>query len=234
MALSHSPSIATNGLVFCLDAGNPRSYSGSGTAWNDASGNGNNGTLVNGVGYSSANLGTLTFDGVNDYVSITNNASLRPSTELTIEYVLKGTTPSSWCPILGYGNGDYTNGNYLVWVENDGGLNSLCRINNGGVVEYRQYSSRTISNSTFQYMSFTMKIGDAIRSYYNGASSGNVTSLPAGGSFYYGGTSSAYQIVGLGGAWLNGSIPFVRLYNRALSSTEVAQNFEATRGRYGI
>lgn len=234
MALSHSPSITTSGLVFCLDAGNPRSYPGSGTAWNDASGNGNNGTLVNGVGYNSANLGTLTFDGVDDYVSIPNNASLRPSTELTIEYVIKGTTPPSWNPILGYGNGDYTNGNYLVWVEGGGGLNSLCRINNGGVIEYRQYSGVAISSSNYAYMSFTMKIGDAIRSYYNGASSGSPASLPAGGSFYYGGTSSAYQIVGLGGSWLNGSIPFVRLYNRALSATEIAQNFNATRGRYGI
>jgi hypothetical protein len=53
MALSHSPSIVTDGLVLCLDAGNPKSYPGSGTTWTDLSGNGNNGTLVNGVGYSN-------------------------------------------------------------------------------------------------------------------------------------------------------------------------------------
>jgi hypothetical protein len=227
---------AISDMVVCLDAGNSLSYPGTGTVWRDVSGNGNNGTLVNGVGYNSANLGTLVFDGVNDYVSVANNVLLRPASELTIEYVIKGTTPSSWCPILGYGNGDYTNGNYLVWVEGgDGALNSLCRINNGGTVtEYRQYSAQTISNSTFKYMTFTMKVGDAIRSYYNGASTGSATSLPAGGLFHYGGTTSPYQIVGLGGAWLNGSIPLVRLYNRALTAQEVSQNFNAIRGRFNL
>lgn len=235
MALQHSPSIVTNGLVYCLDAGNPRSYPGTGTNWTDVSGTGNNGTLVNGVGYSSDNLGTLTFDGVNDYVSITNNESLRPVTELTIEYVIKGTTPTGWCPILGYGNGDYTVGNYLVWVEAGGALNSLCRVNNGGTVtEYRQASGQSISSSTFKYMTFTMKVGDAMRSYYNGAAAGNVVSLPAGGVFHYAGTTSPYQIVGLGGAWLNGSIPLVRFYNRVLTTAEIEQNFNALRGRYGI
>ena len=83
-------------------------------------------------------------------------------------------------------------------------------------------------------MTFTMKIGDAIRSYFNGTASGNVVSLPAGGIFHYGGTTSPYQIVGLGSSWLNGSIPLVRLYNRALTAQEVLQNFNALRGRYGI
>jgi hypothetical protein len=73
MALAHSPKIVTDGLVLCLDAGNPKSYPGSGTTWTDLSGNGNNGTLVNGVGYNSGNGGSLVFDGVNDRVTI--NAS---------------------------------------------------------------------------------------------------------------------------------------------------------------
>lgn len=229
-------SVSVGDMVMCLDAGNPLSYPGTGAAWRDVSGAANNGTLINGVGYSSDNLGTLVFDGVNDYVSIANNVLLRPTTELTIEYVVKGTTPTSWCPILGYGNGDYTNGNYLVWVEGgDGALNSLCRVNNSGTVtEYRQVSAQSISNSVFKYMAFTMKIGDAIRSYYNGSAAGNVVSLPAGGAFHYGGTTSQYQIVGLGGAWLNGSIPLVRLYNRALTADEINQNFNALRGRYGL
>jgi hypothetical protein len=69
MGLSHSPSIITQNLVLCLDAGNPKSYPGSGTAWTDLSGNGNTGTLVNGVGYNSGNLGSLVFDGSNDHIT---------------------------------------------------------------------------------------------------------------------------------------------------------------------
>lgn len=205
------------------------------TIWKDVSGNSNNGTLTNGATFNASNRGTISFDGSNDYVSIANNSTLRPTSELTIEYVIQGTTPSGWCPIIGYGNGDYTNGNYLCWVETGGALNSLCRINNGGTVtEYRQYSGIGISSATPKYMSFTMRIGESIKSYYNGVDNLSPTALPLGGSFYYGGTTSPYQIVGLGGAWLNGNIPLFRLYNRALTATEISQNFEATRKRFGL
>ena len=180
------------------------------------------------------NDGTFIIAGASNYISITNSSILRPSTELTIECIIKGSAPGSWTPILGYGNGDYTNGNYLVWVESGGSLNSLCRINNGGVTEYRQYPGYSVSSSNFQHMCFTMKIGDAIRSYRNGADTNTPTSLPSGGSFYYGGTSSAYQVGGSGGTWLNATVPLVRLYNRALSANEVAQNFAAQRGLYGL
>jgi hypothetical protein len=234
MSTKYSPQIVTSGLVLALDAANKVSYPGTGTTWYDLSGNGNTGTLTNGPTFSNVNLGTIVFDGTNDYVSITNNSTLRPTTELTIEYIIKGTTPSGWCPIIGYGNGDYTNGNYLCWVETGGNLQSLCRINNGGVIEYRQYSGIGISSTTLKYMSFTMKIGDSIKSYYNGINTNAPTSLPAGGTFYYGGTSSPYQIVGLGGAWLNGSISFIRLYNRALTAAEVLQNYNVTKTRFGL
>ena len=234
MAGSSGPDLVQNGLVLALDAADKNSYKGTGTLWNDLSGNVNNGTLTNGPSFNNSNGGTISFDGTDDYVSITNNSTLRPSTELTIEYIIKGTTPSGWCPIIGYGNGDYTNGNYLCWVESGGALNSLCRINNSGVIEYRQYSGIGISSATLKYMSFTMKIGDSIKSYYNGINTNTPTNLPAGGTFYYGGTSSPYQIVGLGGAWLNGSISFIRLYNRALTASEILQNYNVTKTRFGL
>ena len=79
----HSPRIITNGLVLALDAANVKSYPGSGTVWKDLSGNNNNGTLVNGVGYNSGNLGYLAFDGTYDYVSINYPAFTSP-TELSI------------------------------------------------------------------------------------------------------------------------------------------------------
>jgi hypothetical protein len=62
--LVHFPRIITDGLVLCLAAANPVSYTPGENIWKDLSGNGNNGTLVNGVGYSGDNLG---FDGVNDF-----------------------------------------------------------------------------------------------------------------------------------------------------------------------
>jgi hypothetical protein len=64
--LAHSPSIVMNNLVLCLDAGNSKSYPGSGTTWYNLIPGGVNGTLTNGPTYSSANGGVIVLDGVND------------------------------------------------------------------------------------------------------------------------------------------------------------------------
>jgi hypothetical protein len=72
MATKYNNKIVTDGLVLCLDAGDVKSYSGSGTTWTDRSGQGNNSTLVNGVGFGSNNRGVLTFDGVNDHATAGN------------------------------------------------------------------------------------------------------------------------------------------------------------------
>ena len=58
-----------------LDAADKNSYIGSGTVWNDVSGNGNNGTLTNGPTFSNANGGCIVFDGVDEYVNVPYNAS---------------------------------------------------------------------------------------------------------------------------------------------------------------
>ena len=55
MGLPHSPHIVRDNLILYVDAGNVKSYSGSGTTWKDLSGNGHDGTLVNGTGFDSAN-----------------------------------------------------------------------------------------------------------------------------------------------------------------------------------
>ena len=65
MGLSHSPRIVTDGLVFCVDAGDKMSYPGAGTTWTDLSKNRNNGTLVNGPTFDSANGGSISLDGSN-------------------------------------------------------------------------------------------------------------------------------------------------------------------------
>jgi hypothetical protein len=73
VGVSYNSSIVTNGLVLCLDAGNPRSYPGSGTNWYDVSGINNTTTLVNSPVYNSANLGSIAFDGIDDYGITTAN-----------------------------------------------------------------------------------------------------------------------------------------------------------------
>ena len=75
MGIAYNTSIVTSGLVFSIDAGNVRSYSGSGiTAYGLVGGLG--GTLVNGVGFTSSNSGTFSFDGSNDYINIPTTTGL--------------------------------------------------------------------------------------------------------------------------------------------------------------
>ena len=67
--------VVTDNMVVYLDAGNNSSYSGSGTSWNDISGNSNNFTLTNGPTYSSSDGGAIVFDGTNDFARSAANAS---------------------------------------------------------------------------------------------------------------------------------------------------------------
>jgi hypothetical protein len=89
MAFNYSPKIITDGLVLYLDAANPKSYVSGSTTWGDLSRGGNNGTLVNGPTFSSANGGSIVFDGVNDYINCGTNSSLRPSQQITINSWIK-------------------------------------------------------------------------------------------------------------------------------------------------
>ena len=72
MGLSHSPRIVTDGLVFCVDAGDKMSYPGAGTTWADLSKQGNNGTLINGPTFSNEGNGSILCDGTNDYINVSN------------------------------------------------------------------------------------------------------------------------------------------------------------------
>jgi hypothetical protein len=225
MGLSHSPSIITQNLSLCLDAANPKSYPGSGTTWSDLSGNGNNGTLVNGVGYNSGNLGSLVFDGVNDYVSVSNTSQLRPSTELTISMWVKANSiTAGWVRL--FGQDPYTGGP-LIFLETGGTLIRALHYPNG--TEVRCNTSYPISTTLYTNIVFTFKTGDAIRSYFNGVANTNVA-LSAG-TFSYN-TINPYLIGHIGVSWFNGNIAQVSIYNRALTPQEIQQNYNALKSRF--
>ena len=219
MGLGHGADIVRNGLVLHLDAANVKSYPGTGTAWNDMSGNGNNGTLVNGVGYSADNKGTMTFDGVNDWSQFTN---LKPSGARSYFILVKYNTVNSltngWA-LTGIQEGNaYT----YIGIQNSGIFYYYAGANGGGL------SSHILAPNTWYQQGFVL-FGDGSRKLYlNGieiSSSAGSLGTTATSTFYVGRAGSHY---------INGNIPVVSYYNRALSGTEVQQNFEALRGRYGI
>lgn len=223
MAIAYNSSIVTSGLVLCVDAGNPRSYPGSGTQWNDATSSGFNFTLTNGPVYSSSNLGSFTFDGVNDFASASDNTALNTQTP-TVEVWVKtnATTQNGFWFEKGSVNTQYAlfqEGGSITWrlTTNVGSLTAT--------------TASFMSTSNWAQVVGTYTSGDR-RIYVNGvqvASDALAYTIP---------TNSSGMFIGAYGTgtgyFYNGALSICRVYNRALSAAEVLQNFNATRGRYGI
>ena len=91
MAFFRGPNVVTNGLVLALDAANTKSYVSGSTTWNDLSGNNNSGSLVNGPTFNSANLGSIVFDGVDDYINCGNSSTLNITETFTISLWINST-----------------------------------------------------------------------------------------------------------------------------------------------
>jgi len=104
MAVGYNPRIVTDGLVLALDAGNTKSYPGSGTTWTDLSGNGNTGTLTNGPTFDSANGGSIVFDGTNDYVQVTGSITVTSATFIT--WIKRDGNQTSWSGLIHSRNGN--------------------------------------------------------------------------------------------------------------------------------
>jgi len=218
--------IVTNGLVLNLDAGRAKSFGGDGTTWRDLSGNGNNGTLVGGVGFTADDGGFLIFDGVDDVVNASTSIIDRADgQEITVSCWIK---PSR------------TSGQYSAFCTN--------RSNDAGIYNWIFYqhtadgaiafhgdaqnkSSYVPTINVWINVTNTVTASGVSTLYVNGVSTYTVT-----GYTYGNGTPSRLGI----GADPGGQEPFqgnisqVSIYNRALTPTEITQNFNALRSRYSI
>jgi hypothetical protein len=230
MGIAYNPRTITDGLVLCLDAANRKSYPGSGTTWTDLSGRGNTGTLVNGVGYNSGNLGSLVFDGVDDYGTCGNPSSLNFGTgKFTLSFIVYTTAYGfQGGSYVGKGNGtsigfDFRDGAFLVY----GTSGQIASASFAATLNVWEHHTIVYDTSSSPYVKF----------YKNGAyTAGSTTNTPANISSID--TSEPFRI-GLSVAggptrYFNGRMPLVQVYNRALTAAEVQQNFNSTRGRYGI
>ena len=226
----YNSSIVRDGLVLHLDAANIKSYPGSGVTVNDLSGNGNNGTLVNGVGYNTANNGFFTFDATDDYINA-GQANLLfpgPSINATLTCWIKPNTIYEQAIYLGMQN---PVGNRLYLGNWDGNWDA-------GFGDYAWNGSftgiRALVTLTWTHLSLQITNGIA-KLFVNGRETITKTqdtsvsllgTFPIGVYFYQGSIDLPYK--------KSSSISQVCIYNRPLSLQEIRQNFEATRGRYGI
>lgn len=247
-----TPSIVTDGLVLNLDAGNINSYpglSGNGNTWFDLSGNNNNGTLINGVGYNSTNGGSLVFDGVNDYVTINDTNSL-DLTELTISLWFNrgdilALAPGDQQNLFVKGNtnaaADGDNVNYAIKLlgPTGGGQYQWTNPSSGGGV-FSPPAQVLFANQWYNLVIIHVSTNTPV-AYLNGVEQTNWTMTGGSASNPLVANSWRATIIGDGerlsgqlNASFNGRMSLVKVYNRALTQQEVQQNFNATKGRFGL
>ena len=211
-------SIITNGLLLSLDAGNSLSYSGTGTTWTDMSGNGNNGTLTNGTSYSSENGGVMVFDGVNDYVSRSN--FIGNSTTFTVCHWINLSSNQTTRTIFS----NYTGSGWVTGIS-DSSVNVI-KFYLGGAHLYATYP---LEINKWYYVCVTYNNGNPTI-YINGVLNSTTTGNISFGSLA---TNNDIGRLGDGRQYFNGKISNLQTYNRALSASEILQNFDGTKTRFG-
>ena len=226
------PAIVTNGLVLNLDAGFTPSYPTTGTTWYDVSSGGNNGALTNGPTFNSSNDGSIVFDGSDDYINIGIDKSCNRFTgDFAVSaWVNRSNTGGTWGNIIG---DYYTNstGNALEWqlmIDSTARL-FLYNVTNGYVIS--PIASGFSANTWINVV--VTRIGSTINLYAN---TNLVTSVTNTTTF---GSATGNLNIGIDGN--NASEPFtgkiagVMIYkNKGLTATEVSQNYNSTKSRFGL
>lgn len=225
MGFYRGPQIVTSGLIMSLDAGNTKSYTGTGTAWYDRAVNlnagvVNNGTLINSPTFDSANKGSVVFNGTNQYVSCGNGTNLQ-ITVGSVNFWFKGVQQGSTY-------------NGIVVKQNAWGVfiyQSKLQIYDWGNAVPRD-TGINVSDNVWRNvcLTFTQTVGTPSNNaliYVNGVLSTTTTIQHSDNNnsllLAYGNLSPQY---------LQGSISQTLIYNRVLTATEVLQNYNATKSRF--
>ena len=212
--------IVTNGLLLNVDAGFVTSYPTTGTTWYDLSGNGYNGALTSGPTFNSSNSGSIVFDGNDDYINISSGASLLSNvnyTKIAWFYITNLVTSNN---IISGGN----TGQHAFWTA---GTNKLNAGHNGNWTTVT--STTTLVINTWYCGAVTFDTTNGWKLYVNGVqedTDSNTTTFTGTGDIQIG----RYQL----GNNYTGRIAIAQIYNRVLSATEILQNYNAQKGRFGL
>lgn len=231
------PNIVKDGLAFYIDASSPNSYINglSGTRWQDISGNNNTCTLTNGPIYSSLNGGSIVFDGSDDRVSRTGNINTGQNFTVNawIYPTLLGTTRRAVVS-----NAYPSTGARTGWLFSTAGAstNNTFFISIGQDNSYRVAAANTLSLNTWQHITAVVTGGGStITLYLNGNTTGTAVSSLSSGTILYTDTvfNIGYRTAAAPDPY-TGNIAHITIYNRDLSQTEIQQNYNATRTRFGV
>jgi len=233
--VNYGPRIVKSGLVLAVDTADRNSYVGSGANLLDLSGRLNNGTLVNTPTFSGSNGGYLTFNGTNQYINVPNSTSLQIADSFTVCAWVYTTTLAARYAIFST-RVNNTTGCWQLEIGSTGtGSLSTNRIALTGITIWlAETFSNVITTNTWYHICVT-----------------KVNNATAGGIFYINGQevanrqTNAYTIANNSDAkrigtstgsieLLNGRLAETLVYNRPLSATEILQNYNATKSRFGL
>ena len=246
MAFSNGPSTVTSGLILSLDAADRNSYSGSGTTWNNVASSGYNGTFVNGISYtSSLNQGILTTDTTSSYIEIAGSTS---------------NNDNAWTADNTLGSNIIC---FEIWVRTadaDGVI--ISKPWNGGG-QYNIQATSTywrimVAANTISVINFANAVNNNVwrqvvvwanatdMGYYldGGAFSGTQNHGLTGGVGSSGNALLPLMLMSLypyGAGWTGnssftvlGNVGIFRKYSRVLTASEVIQNYNSQKSRFGL
>ena len=210
--------IVQDGLVLNMDAGVKQSYDG-GTTWRDLTG-GNNGTLQNGPIFNKDKGGNIVFDGSDDHmgtISIPNETG-----ELTCEVAMNYDALNAYHNVFEAG----FNVRPMLWIDSANKLECSYPTGNGGYTSPSSYASQDIIVTVIYNSNSSPGIKLNVNGAYVGQNSQTHPTWANLRDFYFFNRTASSEF--------SGTIYFFRFYNRALTATEVLQNYNATRHRFGV
>jgi hypothetical protein len=221
MGIRGANKIVSDGLVLYLDGANTESYPGTGLTWSDLSATVVQGSLLNGPTFNTGGGGHFSFDGSNDYVDM-GQVNFTSDVNITFDIVVYvDSSQAQYANIFDYNHGG---GGFVLQQYWPNATTSW--------YFYTGFSFLFFSIPTNQIIYLTIvKSGTTCTAYIDGefsTSSGVSNSLTATGK-----TLHIARLVG-GGRNFNGKIYSFKAYNRALTASEVFQNYDVTKIRYGI
>jgi hypothetical protein len=218
-----------SGLILALDAANTKSYPGSGTTWTDISANGRVGTLTNGPTYNSANSGSITFTAASsNSVLLTGSTTVSQAT-FTV-WLRRNGSQNDYAGIL------FTRGGVSSSIS---GLSFFSTVNNLGynwnnaVAAFSFNSGLTVPDGVWCMAALSLTSTAATLYLCQSSGTTSATNTLAHASTTFDGLKLGWDGTA-SSRYMNGSIASAHLYNRALSASEIQQNFNALRGRFSV
>lgn len=227
---SYKADIVKNGLLLNYDMSTALSYRNPDT-YIQSTINNYPGLVVNGPTFSSNNGGYLNFDGANDHLLVYNSPFGFTTESFTYSYWIYINSFTTNQPTQGpipYYKGDYNTSGYYSQIGADGSY--AFGTNQSGTSQFSSTASATLTTGAWYYIS-DVRNGSSVRIYVNGIDRTNIAANHINPSYS---NSNLYIASYRLFIFSNIRIGHFKLYNRALSSTEILSNFNALRGRYGI